>query len=53
MSALECRDFDFVKQQQVALKLQKLDSSKAALYAWWGVVSLVLQARAAKTGGLP
>ena len=45
-----CRDFDFVKQQQVALRLQKLDSSNATLYAWWGIVSLILQARAAKSG---
>lgn len=39
---------NYVKQQQVSLKLSKLDPSKAdALYSWWTVCSLVLQARSA------
>ncbi|KAL4447959.1 hypothetical protein ABPG75_005178 [Micractinium tetrahymenae] len=44
------RDFNFVKQQQVAMKLSKLapaGSPEAAACAWWMVCSLVLQARAA------
>ena len=52
-SDVVCRDGDFVKQQQVALRLQKLDSPKAHLYAWWVIISLVLQARAAKAGHHP
>ena len=39
-----------MKQQQIALKLQKLDVKDAGLYAWWGVVSLVLQANTAASG---
>ena len=45
-------DGDYVKQQQVALRLQKLDAPNANLYAWWVIISLVMQARTAKAGGI-
>lgn len=41
------RDMDFVKQQQTALKLSKLDPGNAELYGWWTVCCLAMQARAA------
>ena len=39
------RALDFVKQQQTAMKLHRLDRSRGD-YLWWIVTSLVLQARA-------
>lgn len=42
-----------MKQQQVAVKLQKLDSAGEGQYAWWAIVSIVLQAKAAKAGHDP
>ncbi len=47
------REFDFVLQQQAAMKLSKLapaGSAEAAAYSWWVVTALVLQARAALLG---
>lgn len=47
------REFDFVRQQQAAMKLSKLapaGSAEAAAYSWWVVTSLALQARAAILG---
>jgi hypothetical protein len=43
-----CSQFDFGKQQQLTLKLQKLAPSEK--YQWWLVDLLVLQARAAAAG---
>ena len=44
------RDFNFTKQQQVALKLQRLDGQSEGQYAWWTIVSLVLQADSSAAG---
>ena len=38
-----CREFNFVKQQQVALKLHKLTGHDQ--YMWWIILSITLQAR--------
>ena len=47
------REFMLVKQQQVAMKLQKMGSPGADVSAWWVVTSLVLQARASLHGDAP
>ena len=47
------RDFDFAKQQQVAMKMHRLGGSEAESCLWWAVTSLVLQARAAPAGDHP
>jgi len=41
------RELKYVKQQQIALKLGKLDPTKSDKYAWWAVCCVALQARAA------
>ena len=41
------KELNFVKQQQIALKLTKLHPDQAEKYSWWTVASLALQARAA------
>lgn len=41
------KDLNFVKQQQIALKLAKAAPEEADKYSWWAIVSLALQARAA------
>ena len=41
------KDLNFVKQQQVALKLAKLHPQESDKFNWWAVASLALQARAA------
>ena len=43
--ALVHRALDFVKLQQSAMKLHRLDRSRGD-FLWWIVTSLVLQARA-------
>ena len=47
------RDFDFAKQQQVAMKLHRMGVPEAESCLWWAVTSLVLQARAASAGEHP
>lgn len=47
------RDFDFAKQQQVAMKLHRMGGPEADSCLWWAVVSLVLQARSAPAGEHP
>lgn len=47
------RDFDFAKQQQVAMKLHRMGGLEAESCLWWAVASLVLQARAAPAGEHP
>ena len=44
------REGSYAKQQQVATKLNKAQPS--ARYAWWIILSIMLQARAAKRGDL-
>jgi hypothetical protein len=44
------REFDFPKQQAVALKLQRLAGPSEPRYTWWAIVSLLLQARPAASG---
>ncbi len=39
------KDLNFVKQQQIALKLAKAQPEEADRYSWWAIVSLTLQAR--------
>ena len=41
------KELNFVKQQQIALKLAKSAPEEADKYSWWAIVSLALQARAA------
>jgi N-terminal acetyltransferase B complex non-catalytic subunit len=41
------KELNFVKQQQIALKLTKTHPEEADTYSWWAIVSLTLQARAA------
>jgi tetratricopeptide (TPR) repeat protein len=41
------REMKFAKQQQVALKLTKLDPGNADRYGWWVVACIALQAREA------
>ena len=51
-SALPCREGDFGRQQQTALKLHKLGSASGQhQYLWWAVTILVLQARVATEPG--
>ena len=52
MGSLPCREGDFARQQQTALKLHKLGSASGQhQYLWWVVTILVLQARAATEPG--
>jgi len=55
MDSIWCRAFNFTKQQQVSVKLQRLHPHDPALLRkniWWTIVSLALQARAARLGAL-
>ncbi|KAK9804253.1 hypothetical protein WJX72_003568 [[Myrmecia] bisecta] len=45
------REFNYVKQQQVAMQLHRLAGQHKPSFAWWAIASLVLQARAALAGG--
>lgn len=47
------KDLNFVKQQQVALKLAKAHPPQADKFNWWAVASLALQARAAVLASPP
>ena len=44
------RELDFAKQQQVAIKLQRLDVKSEKQYTWWAIVSLLQQAQAVAAG---
>jgi N-terminal acetyltransferase B complex non-catalytic subunit len=47
------KELNFVKQQQIALKLAKAMPEEADKYSWWAIVSLALQARAAALAAPP
>lgn len=51
MSVCVLREFDFAKQQQVALKLHRAGGPDADSCLWWAITSLVLQAEAAGSAG--
>ena len=49
------RRFDYVRQQQEAVRLAKMDPGHGDLYVWWSICSLVMQyiegVRASREGG--
>ncbi|KAK9840809.1 hypothetical protein WJX81_006295 [Elliptochloris bilobata] len=48
--AAHVAEFDFAKQQQVAMRLHRAGGPESERCLWWAVASLVLQARAEQAG---